>query len=92
LTRPEALSALAEGFLFEPFIRERFQEGSNDLYGEAHRQLDRILLPLVLEFTGGNQSLTMRFLGIARQTLRVKLREAGLSLKRSLERGEDDQE
>jgi two-component system nitrogen regulation response regulator GlnG len=78
------------GFQFEPFLRQRLEAGTTDLYAEAHRQLDRILLPLVLEFTAGNQRLTSRFLGIARQTLRVKLREAGLSLKRSLEGDEDD--
>jgi two-component system nitrogen regulation response regulator GlnG len=83
------------GFLFEPFLRTRLEAGADDLYAEAHRQLDRILLPLVLEFTGGNQRLTARMLGIARQTLGVKLREAGLSVKRSVEDdaggGESDQ-
>jgi len=76
-------------FHFEPFIRRRLGEGSNDLYAEAHRQLDRILLPLALEFTGGNQRLTARVLGIARQTFRLRLQEAGLSLKQSVESGED---
>jgi two-component system nitrogen regulation response regulator GlnG len=87
-----APAADAAGFPFESFIRERLRDGTSDLYTEAHRQLDRILLPLVLEFTGGNQRLTASFLGIARQTFRVKLREAGLSLKRSLEDNEDDKD
>ena len=43
------------GFQFEPFLRQRLEAGADDLYAEAHRQLDRILLPLVLEFTAGNQ-------------------------------------
>jgi two-component system nitrogen regulation response regulator GlnG len=85
---PAAPVAAAE-FLFEPFIRERLQDGTSDLYAEAHRQLDRILLPLVLEFSSGNQRLAAEWLGIARQTFRVKLREAGLSLKRSLEEEDD---
>ncbi len=80
------------GFQFEPFLRQRLEAGADDLYAEAHRQLDRILLPLVLEFTAGNQRVTARRLGIARQTLGVKLREAGLSLKRSVEGGDDDKE
>jgi two-component system nitrogen regulation response regulator GlnG len=80
------------GFQFEPFLRQRLEAGTEDLYTEAHRQLDRILLPLVLDFTGGNQRLTARFLGIARNTFRVKLREAGLNWKRSLEDREDDRD
>jgi two-component system nitrogen regulation response regulator GlnG len=79
-----------EGFLFEPFLRQRLEAGTDNLYAEAHRQLDRILLPLVLEYTGGSQRTTVRYLGIARNTFRVKLREAGLNLKRSLDEGEDD--
>src|SRR5262249_59625942 len=75
----------AAGFLLEPFLRQRLEVGTDDLYAEAHRQLDRILLPLALEFSGGNQRRAARLLGIARQTLVAKLREAGLSLKRSVE-------
>src|SRR5262249_61984590 len=82
----------AAGFLFEPFLRQRLEAGTDDLYAEAHRQLDRILLPLALEFSGGNQRLAARLLGIARQTLVVKLREAGLSLKRSVAGGGDEKE
>ena len=80
------------GFQFEPFLQQQLEAGAEDLYAEAHRQLDRILLPMALEFTAGNQRLTARLLGIARQTLGVKLREAGLSLKRSVEGGDDDKE
>jgi len=89
---PRTSSPQPTGFLFEPFLRERLEAGADDLYAEAHRQLDRILLPMTLEFTGGNQRLTARLLGIARQTLGVKLREAGLSLKRSVEESEDEKE
>jgi two-component system nitrogen regulation response regulator GlnG len=79
------------GFPFETFIRERLEAGGNDTYTEAHRQLDRILLPLALAFAGGNQSLAARVLGIARQTLRLRLREAGLSLKQHLTDEEDEE-
>jgi two-component system nitrogen regulation response regulator GlnG len=87
-----AAPAPAGGFQFEPFIRRRLQDGTEELYAEAHRQLDRILLPLVLESAGGNQRLAARFLGIARQTFKAKLGEAGLNVKRSVEGGEDDRE
>jgi DNA-binding NtrC family response regulator len=102
---PESLETLAtpaapsvpaaaplEGFLFEPFLRQRLEAGTNDLYAEAHRQLDRILLPLAIEFSGGNQRRAAQLLGVARNTFRVKLRDAGLNLKRSLEGTDNDQE
>jgi DNA-binding protein Fis len=43
-----------------------------------------------LEFTSGNQRLASRVRGIARGTIRVCLREAGLCLKQSIE--DDDSE
>jgi two-component system nitrogen regulation response regulator GlnG len=46
---------------------------------EAHQQLDRLLLRLALQHTGGNQVQAARMLGISRQTLRAKTREFGLS-------------
>ena len=42
------------------------------------RQLDRVLLPLVLGYAGGSQHQAALLLGIARQTLRTKLRDLGL--------------
>jgi two-component system nitrogen regulation response regulator GlnG len=89
----EATAVLAEpgatGFQFEAFIRQRLEAGGNKVYEEVHQQLDRILLPLTLEFTAGNQRLAARLLGIARQTFRARLQEAGLSVKQSLEGGDD---
>jgi DNA-binding NtrC family response regulator len=73
----------------EAFIRERLLPDANDLYAETHRQVDRLLLLRVLEFTGGNQHRAARLLGIARQTLRVKLRDLGLSVSHSVEADED---
>jgi DNA-binding NtrC family response regulator len=74
----------------EGFIRERLVPDAADLYAETHRQVDRLLLLRVLEYTGGNQHQAARLLGIARQTLRVKLRDLGLSVSHSVEAGEDD--
>jgi two-component system nitrogen regulation response regulator GlnG len=56
-----------------------------DLYAEVHRQVDRVLLTRVLEETGGNQHQAARRLGIARETLRRRLRELGLHLTRQVE-------
>jgi two-component system nitrogen regulation response regulator GlnG len=73
----------------EAFIRQRLAP-DGDLYAEAHRQLDRLLLPIVLEFTEGNQHKAARVLGIARKTLRMKLRELGLHIAHSVETDEED--
>ena len=60
-----------------PAIRQRLSPDSRDLYAETHRELDRLLLPRVLEYTSGNQRRAARHLGIARQTLHAKLNELG---------------
>jgi two-component system nitrogen regulation response regulator GlnG len=92
--RGQAAAPAAEtggaGFRFEPFIRQRLEAGGNDVYAEAHRELDRILLPMALEFTGGNQRLASRLLGIARGTFRLRLQEAGLVLKQAAEPDYED--
>jgi two-component system nitrogen regulation response regulator GlnG len=74
----------------EAFIRQRLAAGAGDLYAEAHRQLDRLLLPLVLEHTTGSQQQAARLLGIARRTLRTRLRDLGLHVAHSVEANEDD--
>jgi two-component system nitrogen regulation response regulator GlnG len=74
----------------EAFLRPRLGPEAVDLYAEAHRQLDRVLLPRVLEYTGGNQHQAARLLGIARQTLRHKLRNLGLHITHFVE--EDDKD
>jgi two-component system nitrogen regulation response regulator GlnG len=62
----------------ESFIRGRLRPDACDLYAETHRQVDRLLLRRVLAYTRGSQQKAASLLGIARQTLRLKLREQGL--------------
>jgi DNA-binding NtrC family response regulator len=81
--------AAPRGCIDEAFIRQRLGPDFRDLYGETHRELDRLLLPLVLEYTAGSQQQAARLLGVARQTLRAKLRELGLHVAHSVEAGED---
>jgi two-component system nitrogen regulation response regulator GlnG len=66
-------------------IPRRLSPDVRDLYSETHRELDRLLLPTVLDQTGGNVRQAALLLGIARQTLRLKLRDLGLSAGRSAE-------
>jgi DNA-binding NtrC family response regulator len=62
---------------FESFLRGRLGPDVCDLYAETHRQVDQLLLPRVLDYTCGSQKKAASLLGIARQTLRLKLREHG---------------
>jgi two-component system nitrogen regulation response regulator GlnG len=76
---------------FAAFIRRRLQEGTTTLSAEAHQDLDRLLLRLVLRHTRGNQVQAARVLGISRQTLRSKTREFGLDVTGSAVGNEDEE-
>jgi two-component system nitrogen regulation response regulator GlnG len=67
------------------YISQRLGPDARDFYAEVHREVDRLLLPRVMEFTHGNQNQAARLLGIARQTLRQKLRDLGLHVTHSVE-------
>ncbi len=75
----------------EGFISGRLRPDARDLYAETHRQVDRHLLTQVLEYAEGNQHRAARLLGIARQTLRLKLRDLGLHVTRSVEAEDEDE-
>jgi two-component system nitrogen regulation response regulator GlnG len=88
---PAAASPAHEDVGAETLIlHQRIAAGARDLYADTHRQLDRLLLPRVLEHTCGNLQQAALLLGIARQTLRLKLRDLGLSASRPSETEEDD--
>jgi DNA-binding NtrC family response regulator len=74
----------------EAFIHQRLGPDSRALYKETLRELDRLLLPRVLEYTGGNQQRAALLLGIARRTLREKLRDLGLHVAHSVEADDDN--
>ena len=71
------------------FIDERLGPDASDLYAEVHGRVDRLFLARVLEHTGGSQNQAARLLGIARQTLRQKLRDLGLHVTHSVEANDD---
>jgi nitrogen regulation protein NR(I) len=75
----------------EAFIHQRLVPDTRELYADTHREVDRLLLSRVLEYTRGNQHQAARLLGIARQTLRQKLRDLGLHVTQSVETEEDNQ-
>jgi len=82
--------ATKDDFSFESFILRRLNEGTTTLSAEAHQQLDRILLRMILCHTRGNQVQAARVLGISRQTLRAKTREFGFTTSGSSEGQADE--
>ena len=68
---------------FRNFIRRRLESASTDLNAEAQLEVDRVLLPVVLEFTDANQFQAAKILGLSRQTLRQRLRNIGRNVIKS---------
>jgi DNA-binding NtrC family response regulator len=77
-------------FDLERFIRQRLGPTTNDLAAETHREVDRILMTLALEYTNGNHREASRILGISRQTMRMRLRSLGLHVAHSVESDDED--
>jgi DNA-binding NtrC family response regulator len=69
----------------EAFLRQSLHDCGQDLYQHVHRHVDQQLLPLVLQSTGGNQVRAAQLLGITRRTLRLRLRELGLAVTKTIE-------
>ena len=80
----------AEGTDFASFIRARLTPATNDLMEQTHREIDRLLLTLALEYTRGNYTETARLLGISRQTMRLRLRALGLQVNHSVGSSDDE--
>lgn len=60
------------------YIRERLKVDSTNLYDEAVRRMEIVLLPMVMAHCNNSQVKAAQVLGINRRTLRNKLRELGL--------------
>jgi two-component system nitrogen regulation response regulator GlnG len=65
-------------------VDEHLQSGSENLYEETLRRMERSLLTRVLQHTGGNQLQAARILGITRGSLRTKLRDLGITISRTV--------
>ncbi len=72
-----------------PFIEEQLRAGTEDLYAETLRRMERTLLTRVLQHTQGNQLQAARILGITRGSLRTKLRELGITIGRTVAGGDE---
>jgi DNA-binding NtrC family response regulator len=85
---PEPAARVAEEAGLEPFLESRLQAGTEDLYDEVLRWVERLLLTRVLRHTGGNQLQAAKILGITRGSLRTKIRDLGIRIDRTVTGGE----
>jgi DNA-binding NtrC family response regulator len=77
-------------FDLDGFIDRELNATATDLYAETHREVDKLLLTRVLTFTKGNHRQAARILGVARQTMRGKLRALGLHVAQVVASGDED--
>jgi two-component system nitrogen regulation response regulator GlnG len=93
---PQFLPPLSEGALgtpsaghdgkldIESFVSKRLSDGGTNLHAEAHLELDRRILPVVVAYADGSQIRAAKLLGISRQTLRNRLRQLGMNVTKSV--------
>ena len=74
----------------ESFIHARLEAGSENLYAEFLDRMERLLVAEVLNHTEGNQVRAAKILGIARNSLRKKIRNLGITIGRSVASNGDD--
>jgi two-component system response regulator AtoC len=72
------------------FIQRAIESGAENLYAMTLEQMERELLIRVLRHTNGNQLQAAKVLGIARGSLRSKIRSLGIGIGRNVW-SEDDQ-
>ena len=77
----QSLESLIEAKLRTALMQEDIIE-IDDLYNMVLYQMERPLLRIILEKTGGNQLQAARILGINRNTLRKKMTTLGISAPR----------
>jgi DNA-binding NtrC family response regulator len=88
--QPRTPAPVEQTFDLERFIRQRLSPTTTDLAAETHREVDRLLMTLALEYTNGNHRDASRMLGISRQTMRMRLRALGLHVAHSVEPDDED--
>ena len=76
----------------DQFVDEKIQGGSENLYEETLRRMEKLLLTRVLQHTSGNQVQAAKILGITRGSLRTKIRDLGIVIAKSVASGEDSEE
>jgi two-component system nitrogen regulation response regulator GlnG len=65
-------------------VQRLLDQGEQDVYSQVIDAVDRVVLGLVLQHTHGHQGQSSEVLGMARATLRHKLRHLGLAVDKIL--------
>ena len=73
-----------EDLALDLLIQRAIESGAENLYAMTLEQMERELLIRVLRHTGGNQLQAARILGIARGSLRSKIRALGIGIDRNV--------
>jgi two-component system nitrogen regulation response regulator GlnG len=81
----------SSSFDLEEFIEQHLTPAVSDLYADTHREVDRVLFARVLAFTGGNHRQAAGLLGVARGTMRGKLRALGIHVTQVVASEDDDE-
>ena len=95
LITPESLPVLASTNTPEPSsdsidellrirVRDLLARNEADIYKKMEEFMSRIVLTEVLQHTNGGQAEASKLLGVARNTLRNKLRELGISVAKQV--------
>lgn len=66
------------------YVHRCLLDAPSDVYRKIHGEIDRILLPEVLNHVGGNQVQASDLLGISRSTLRTRIADLGLTFEKRL--------
>jgi len=66
------------------FVRDLLGCGETEIYQKVNSAVDRIVLEEVLRHVQGNQAQASELLGVARNTLRAKLRAARLAVEKQV--------
>ena len=73
---------VSEQIDLQEFLASRLSEGSTQIYDEAIALVEKHVIAGVLRHTQGNQVQAARLLGLARNTLRSKVKQYGISIGR----------
>lgn len=64
--------------------KQLLERGEGDVYGKSLAVLEQVILPIVLDHTGGNLQQACERLGLSRNTLKGKMRDHGIRVRHAV--------